>query len=156
MSSVHKSTIENLQKKNSTSRERRNEPVLIGHLGAKKTEVRILPNIFWPGLHQGVIRCCHSCDVCKRTVKKGSVKKVPLGSMLLIDTPFRRVAVVIIGPNSTQEDHYWGYSWGSTRHLQVFLKKLWRIKGFTVWMHVGSIQTTQHKGSHQYTIPSQL
>ena len=46
MSSVHKSTIENLQKKNSTSRERRNEPVLIGHLGAKKTEVRILQTSF--------------------------------------------------------------------------------------------------------------
>ena len=28
----------------------------------------------------------------------GSVRKVPLGSMPLIDTPFKRVAVDIVGP----------------------------------------------------------
>ena len=30
------------------------ESAFSGHLGAKKTEVRILPNFFWPGLHQDV------------------------------------------------------------------------------------------------------
>ena len=30
--------------------------------------------------------------------QEGSVKKVPLGSMPLIDTPFKRVAVDIVGP----------------------------------------------------------
>ena len=74
------------------------ESAFSGHLGAKKTEVRILPNFFWPGLRQDIIRFCHSCDVCQRTVKRGSVKKVPLGSMPLIDTPFKRVAVDIVGP----------------------------------------------------------
>ena len=66
-----------------------------GHLGAK-TEVRILPNFLWQGLHQDVIRFFRSCDVCQRTVKKGNVKKVPLRSMPLIDTPFKRVAVDIL------------------------------------------------------------
>ena len=61
-----------------------------GHL---KTEVRVLPSFFWPGLRQDVIRFCRSCDVCQRTVKRGIVKKVPLGSMPLTDTPFKRVAV---------------------------------------------------------------
>ena len=74
------------------------ESAFSGHLGAKKTKVRILPNFFWPGLRQDVIRFCRSCDVCQRTVKRGSVKKVPLGSMPLIDTPFKRVAVDIVGP----------------------------------------------------------
>ena len=74
------------------------ESAFSGHLGAKKTEVRILPNFFWPGLRQDVIRFCRSCDVCQRTVKRGSVKKVPLGSMPLINTPFKRVAVDIVGP----------------------------------------------------------
>ena len=41
---------------------------------------------------------CRSCDVCQRTVKRDSVKKVPQGSMPLIDTPFKRVAVDIVGP----------------------------------------------------------
>ena len=71
---------------------------LVGHLGAKKTEVRILSNFFWPRLRQDVIRFCCFCDVCQRTVKNGNVKKVPLGSMPLIDTPFKRVAVDIVGP----------------------------------------------------------
>ena len=35
-------------------------------------------------------------------VKKGNVKKVPLGSMPLIDTPFNRVAVDIVGPIAPQ------------------------------------------------------
>ena len=74
------------------------ESAFSGHLGAKKTEIRILPNFFWPGLRQDVIRFCRSCDVCQRTVKRGSVRKVPLGSMPLIDTPFKRVAVDIVGP----------------------------------------------------------
>ena len=47
-----------------------------------------------PGRHQVL----SSCDVCQRTVKRGSVRKVPLGSMPLIDTPFKRVAVDIVGP----------------------------------------------------------
>ena len=74
------------------------ESAFSGHLGAKKTEVRILPNFFWPGLRQDVIRFCRSCDVCQRTVKRGSVRKVPLGSMPLIDTPFKRVAVDTVRP----------------------------------------------------------
>ena len=119
MSSVDKSTIEDLQKKDSTLKkcfDRIGKPIIrenyvgefykknglhsafSGHLGAKKTEVRILPNFFWPGLRQDFIRFCRSCDVCQRTVKRGSVKKVPLGSMPLIDTPFKRVAVDTIRP----------------------------------------------------------
>ena len=74
------------------------ESAFSGRLGAKKTEVRMLPNFFWPRLHQDVIRFCCSCDVCQRTIKKGIVKKVPLWSMPLINTPFRRVAVDIVGP----------------------------------------------------------
>ena len=70
------------------------ESAFSGHLGAKKTEVRILANFFWPGLRQDVIRFCRSCDVCQRTVKRGSVKKVPLETMPLIDTPFKRVTLV--------------------------------------------------------------
>ena len=35
------------------------ESAFSGHLGAKKTEVRILSNFFWTGLSQDVIRFCH-------------------------------------------------------------------------------------------------
>ena len=54
------------------------ESAFSGHLGAKKTEVKICLNYLWPGLCQDVIRFCHSRDVCRRTVKKGNVQKVTL------------------------------------------------------------------------------
>ena len=72
------------------------ESAFSGHLGAKNTE-EILPNFFWLGLCQDVIRFCRSCDVCQRRIRNGIVKKVPLGSMLLIDMPSKRVAVDIAG-----------------------------------------------------------
>ena len=72
------------------------ESTFSGYLGAKKREVRILLNFFWPGLRQDVIRFCRFCDVCQRTVKKGNVKKVPLGSMPLIDMPFKRLVFTLL------------------------------------------------------------
>jgi transposase InsO family protein len=45
-----------------------------------------------------VTRFCRSCDICQRTIAKGKIPKAPLGKMPLIDTPFQRVAVDLIGP----------------------------------------------------------
>ncbi|XP_067939845.1 LOW QUALITY PROTEIN: uncharacterized protein [Watersipora subatra] len=72
--------------------------LLSGHLGIRKTIDRILTNFFWPGLHDEVARFCRSCDICQRNVKKGSVQKVPLHRTPLIETPFKRCAVNLIGP----------------------------------------------------------
>ena len=74
------------------------ESAFSGHLGAKKREVRILPNFSWPVLSQDVIRLCVVPVLCARTVKKGNIKKAPLESMQLNDTPFRRIAVDFVGP----------------------------------------------------------
>ena len=49
------------------------ESAFSGHLGTKKTEDRILPNFFWPGLRQDIIRLCRFCDVCQRTVDRHSI-----------------------------------------------------------------------------------
>ena len=68
------------------------------HQGAKKTTDKILTNFFWPGITSDVTRYCQSCDVCQRTLPKGKVTKVPLGIMPLIEIPFQRIAVDIVGP----------------------------------------------------------
>ena len=47
---------------------------------------------------QLVVRFCKACDICQRTIQKGRVAKVSLGRLPLIDTPFKRVAVDIVGP----------------------------------------------------------
>lgn len=69
-----------------------------GHMGIKKTTDKIQSAFYWPGIQGDVTRFCKSCDVCQKTVNKGSVPKVPLEKMPLIDKPFKRVAIDLVGP----------------------------------------------------------
>ncbi|XP_037790572.1 uncharacterized protein LOC119585923 [Penaeus monodon] len=69
-----------------------------GHLGIKKTTAWIQSNFFWPGMCVEIARYCRSCDVCQRTVDKGRVSRVKMGRVPLIQEPFQRVAVDIVGP----------------------------------------------------------
>ena len=41
--------------------------------------------------------------MCQKTVSKGSVPKVPLEKMPLIDKPFKRVAIDLVGPITLHE-----------------------------------------------------
>ena len=75
-----------------------------GHLGVKKTEDRIQTNFFWPGLHEDVTSFCRSCDVCQKTVARGSMPRAPLGEMPLIDQSFKRVALDLVGPTAPASD----------------------------------------------------
>ncbi|XP_033733848.1 uncharacterized protein LOC117322984 [Pecten maximus] len=72
--------------------------IMAGHQGVKRTTARVLSEFFWPGVQADVTRYCRSCDICQRTISKGRVPVAPLGNMPLIDTPFKRVAVDLIGP----------------------------------------------------------
>ena len=74
------------------------ESIMSGHLATSRTISRILSEVFWPGMQSEIKRFCQSCDICQKTMSKGKVKKVPLDRMPLIDVPFKRVAVDIIGP----------------------------------------------------------
>lgn len=76
------------------------ESVMGGHMGVKKTTDKIQKAFYWPGIQGDVSRRCKSCDICQKTVNKGSVPKVPLEKMPLIDMPFKRVAIDLIGPIS--------------------------------------------------------
>ncbi|XP_075697048.1 uncharacterized protein LOC142662718 [Rhinoderma darwinii] len=71
---------------------------LSGHQGRKRTEKRITHNFYWPGVSQSVVRYCRTCDVCQRMRHPGARHKVPLQSLPIIEEPFQRVAVDIIGP----------------------------------------------------------
>ena len=74
------------------------ESLMGGHLGTKKTLDRIRTNFHWPGMSKDVNKFCKSCDICQRTIPKGKVPKVPLGEMPIIEEPFYRIAVDLIGP----------------------------------------------------------
>ena len=85
------------------------ESLMAGHLGIRKTIDRVVAEFFWPGVCGDVTRFCKSCDICQRTVQKGRVAMVPLGRLPFIDTPFKRVAVDIVGqiePRSNNRSRY--------------------------------------------------
>ena len=63
--------------------------IMGGHMGIKKTTDKIQRSFYWPGIQGDVARYCKSCDACHKTVNKGSVAKVPLEKMPLIDKPLR-------------------------------------------------------------------
>ena len=69
-------------------------------MGVKKTADKIQKAFYWPSIQGDVSRRCKSCDICQKTVNKGSVPKVLLENMPLIDMPFKRVAIDLIGPIS--------------------------------------------------------
>ncbi|XP_055997762.1 uncharacterized protein LOC125654613 [Ostrea edulis] len=74
------------------------ESIMSGHLAVSRTTARIQSEFYWPGINSDIRRFVQSCDVCQRTISKGKVSKVPLDKMPLIDEPFKRVAVDIVGP----------------------------------------------------------
>ena len=69
-----------------------------GHLSSKKTADSTTTSFYWPGITGDVTRFCRSSGVCQKNVPKGKVTKVPLGEMPIMDVPFHKVAVDLIGP----------------------------------------------------------
>ena len=67
-------------------------------MGIKITVDKIQSAFYWSGVQGDVTGYCKSYDVRQKTVKKGSVLKVPLEKMPLIDKPFKRVAINLVGP----------------------------------------------------------
>ena len=78
--------------------------LLTEHLGIKQTLDRVVSEFVWPGFCGELARFCKSCDICQRTIRKGRVTKVPLGKLPLIDTPFKRVSVQLVGLIETRSD----------------------------------------------------
>ncbi|XP_040061524.1 uncharacterized protein LOC120836604 [Ixodes scapularis] len=76
------------------------EGILSGHQGIKRTTDRVLEEFYWPGVQGDVTWFVKSCDICQRTVPKHLVGRVPLKNMPVIETPFQRVAIDIVGPLS--------------------------------------------------------
>lgn len=70
---------------------------MAGHLGFDKTLSRITARFYWPGIHADVRRWCASCHECQ-LVNPPATPKVPLRPLPLIEVPFERVAMDLIGP----------------------------------------------------------
>ena len=67
------------------------------HLGIQKTYERITDRFYWPGIKRAVEAFCKSCDACQKTAPK-TAHRNPLIPLPIIETPFSRIAMDIVGP----------------------------------------------------------
>ena len=68
-----------------------------GHLGITKTKDRILQRYYWPGVFQDITEYCKTCEVCQRSRGRRPAQ-APMLPMPLIQKPFTRIAMDLIGP----------------------------------------------------------
>ena len=70
---------------------------MAGHLGYDKTSNQIMARFYWPGIRAEVRRWCASCPECQ-LVNPPAVPRAPLWPLPLVEAPFDRVGMDIIGP----------------------------------------------------------
>ncbi len=70
---------------------------MAGHLGEAKTRERLMARFFWPGLHENVRRWCAACRECQ-LVNPPATAKAPLRPLPLMEVPFERIGMDLIGP----------------------------------------------------------
>lgn len=68
-----------------------------GHFGRRKTLHRIQTSFFWPGMNMDIANLCRSCEACQKTAHLRT-PKYPLVPLPVIETPFSRMAMDMIGP----------------------------------------------------------
>ena len=71
--------------------------LLGAHLGMDKTRDRVLGRFYWPGVKRDVEQHCQAYPECQRVALRATVRN-PLIPMPIIETPFDRIALDIVGP----------------------------------------------------------
>lgn len=82
-----------------------------GHLGQQKTLARVASRFYWPRQYMDIVEFCNSCPECQLSapIKKGD--SPPLVSLPIIDEPFARIAINVVGPLER--------SWTGNRYILV-------------------------------------
>ena len=69
-----------------------------GHLGYKKTLIRLKKNFTWPGIRKDVERYCQSCGPCQRLGGGAQAVCQPLSHLPIVGKPFEMISADIVGP----------------------------------------------------------
>ena len=69
---------------------------LAGHMGKTKTAAQILQRFYWPSVFRDVAEYCRTCAECQKA--PGKAARAPLVPLPIIDEPFERIAMDIVGP----------------------------------------------------------
>ncbi|KAK7101623.1 hypothetical protein V1264_019974 [Littorina saxatilis] len=80
-----------------------------GHMGSHSTFKRLHPYFYWPGYWRETHQYCQTCDKCQRTVPRGKIPRVPLQPLPVIETPFQRVGIDLVGPIQPVSDTGYRY-----------------------------------------------
>lgn len=67
-------------------------------LGVARTKKRLTQHFCCSGIGQMVRDYCHSCHICQSVGKRGDKIKAKWPPLPLIDVPFKRIGIDIIGP----------------------------------------------------------
>ena len=70
---------------------------MAGHMGKTKTAQRVLQRFYWPTLYKDIAHHCRSCSECQRAAPRSSIR-APLVPLPVMETPFERIAIDIVGP----------------------------------------------------------
>ncbi len=70
---------------------------MAGHLGQAATLNRLMARFFWPGIHENVRQWCAACRECQ-LVNPPASPKAPLRPLPLMQVPFERIGMDLIGP----------------------------------------------------------
>ena len=68
-----------------------------GHLAAEKMIARVAKRFWWPGMQAEIQQFCKTCRECQMTQTKPR-PGAPLIPMPLVDHPFDRIGIDIVGP----------------------------------------------------------
>uniref|UniRef100_A0A3B3HU39 Gypsy retrotransposon integrase-like protein 1 n=1 Tax=Oryzias latipes TaxID=8090 RepID=A0A3B3HU39_ORYLA len=69
-----------------------------GHLGRHKTYLRAASRFYWPSMYTDIQKYCAACPTCQKTCPTRKSNRVLLQPLPVISTPFRRIAMDIVGP----------------------------------------------------------
>lgn len=76
-----------------------------GYFGRDKTLAKIDQWFFWPNMQKELTRRCKSCRECQR-VDERRPPRAPLQVTPIIDTPFDREALNVVGPHTKSSAKY--------------------------------------------------
>jgi len=72
--------------------------VIGGHMGVKKTQVKVAKQVYWVGWSKNVRAFCRSCHVCAK-YHPGTTKKQGELQNMCVGAPWEKVAIDITGPH---------------------------------------------------------
>lgn len=73
------------------------EHILSGHLGQKRTYLRLSERFKWKGMYQEIENFVRNCEICQKVKNRVAIQKPPLGETDIPLIPFTRIYVDLAG-----------------------------------------------------------